>query len=62
MNIADSALRMNIVYWFHIYASIDEIWLPHTVKYFVFNEKKHNGIILPMRTFPAAYSNYLLRK
>ena len=40
MNIADSAWRVNIVYWIHILESIDEIWLPHNVKYFLFNEKK----------------------
>ena len=29
---------------------------------FLFNEKERNGIILRMRTFPAAYSNYLLKE
>ena len=40
MNIADSAWHMNIVYWIHIHESIDELWLPHTVKYILFNEKE----------------------
>ena len=62
MNIADSAWHMNIVYWIHIHESIDKLRLPHTVKYILFNEKKRNGIILRMQTFPAAYSNYLLKE
>ena len=40
MNNVDSAWHMNIVYWIHIYESIDELWLPHTVKYILFNEKE----------------------
>ena len=53
---------MNIVYWIHIHESIDEIWLPHTVKYFLFNEKKTEWNYTLHVDIPAAYSYYLLKE
>ena len=55
---------MNIVYWIHIHEStvlmrFDCLTLSSI---FYSMKKKHNGIILRMWTFPAAYNNYLLKE